>query len=401
MPLALMVLALFLPGNAQGSHSLNTCNQTWTAAGTSDLADRLHGTGAYAGSPVPDHTTVCLQAGNYTSANSRTTLGSFSSPGTIDPDSIIVRNASGHAVTLRGQLEIHDNADFLHFYGFTIDGSDAINAGSTEGHGVVYLNGDNETFERMAVTSAYAGEDDGANAGQSCFHSATSPRTGEVGTGYISTDVTIKNSRIYDCGANEQHHHCVYFGTARGWEVANNWIYECSARVIQLNSDARDNDVHHNVLAQGCTFEKVHTTLSCSANVLYLNGGGSTSVEDNTVHDNTVAYPFCDTTSDGCVNSMGNPVIRYNVSDPGPVGTGNEFTSNCLWSDNTGDRALNDLSTAPADVFQSGNVTANPNFSTDTFVGYTSVVHVWRSFDIPTTSSCNGKEPTGTVGPPG
>jgi parallel beta-helix repeat protein len=156
-----------------------------------------------------------------------------------------------------------------------------------------------------------------------------------------STNITIQNSSIHQCGQLPRTNleHCIYAAKVDRLILSNNWFYDCADRSIQLYPDA------NGALVVGNLVDSNHQA------GIDLDSGA----DNNVVRNNVVDTPNGKTIYTGGTYR----------------GSGNAVRENCVWD------------TSPSltsDVATSGNILANPRIS-----GYTV-----------TNATCAAKLPTGS-----
>jgi hypothetical protein len=204
---------------------------------------------------------------------------------------ITIRSAPGQVATLQGRLWIAQGANYVTFTRMKLDGRNSSLLPSPS------VDGDHDSFTYVDVTNhKMGGHDDGDGI---CF--ALGDDTGRYGT---ARNTLIARSTIHDCGTADNHNHGIYVASSVGARIVGNWIWDNGDRGIQLYPNAQKTLVEFNIIAgngEGVIFSGDQTHAS-SGNV----------VTRNTIVDSR---------------------IRHNVEYwwPGPVGTGNVVSHNCLW----------------------------------------------------------------------
>lgn len=332
------VLAGLVSGPAYATHAVATCNVTLTASAGPDYYGGDLEAYLETNYGLLAHQTVCLRGGDYYSSGNSLGLNGVSQ--------LALRTSPGDSgAIIRSQFKTDDSADGLYLFGLKLHGDNY-----TGSDGTVHLAGDNGTFERVDVN--------GGGANNNCVLGDQSNP---------AQNITITLSRIFYCGADTadaaEHQHGIYINVGTGWTIKRNYIYENAGRGIQMYSNSDGNDIYWNVIAQNC-----RSGTPCSGQVIYAGcndasvaSGACSSVrasDDNDVHDNTIAY-------------VKDPAQRWNVTEYRQDYStgGNYLRNNCLWSENASDRGR--LDTPFDSVVLLGNFEANPEFSTDTFYGYT------------------------------
>jgi parallel beta-helix repeat protein len=237
--------------------------------------------------------TGCLAAGEYTQDVTIRRGGASGAP-------ITLRSAPGAQATLRGRLWLAAGADWVTVTRLTLDGQNDNFLPSPT------VDSDHATFTYVAVTNDHmGGHHDGDGI---CFNLGDG--SGQYG---IAHDTLIAHSRIYACGASDNHNHGIYVDGADHTSIVDNWIYDNGDRGIQLYPDAQNSVIEHNIIAgngEGVIFS-----------------GDTTQASSN----NLVEY-----------NTIVGSTIRHNVEYwwPGPVGTGNVVTHNCIYGGHEGNVLL-------------------------------------------------------------
>ena len=157
-----------------------------------------------------------------------------------------------------------------------------------------------------------------------------------------STDITIKDSSIHQCGQlpRTNHEHCIYAANTTNLIVSNNRIYDCADRGVQLYPDADGSTIVGNLVDSDHQYG------------IDLDG----DADNNVVRNNVVDTPNGNTIYTGGTYS----------------GSGNVVKDNCIWKSSP---------KLASNVATSGNIVANPLIS-----GY-----------IVTGATCAAKLPTGSL----
>lgn len=346
---------------AVASHTLGTCDQTY---GTGTDPQTVVNASA-------DHQTICFTQGTYNSA--KTGSYEFDYSGVND---VIVRATSGSAVTFAGPMKVGDSADRDEWYGIRLDAtsSDCVDdATCTLDSTSHYLNGDDLIFDRVNVTNG--------GAATSCFHTGSDSAS-------QADNVTVRYSRIYNCGEDGEHDHGIYMGHGRNWSIHDNYCYANGSRCLATHADG-SGDFSNNVVSQNCVKHQDATDYRCYAQTLF--SGGADNVD---IHDNVIVYPTPFTGATFWNVAVGN--------DYAGGANGNSFTDNCVRRQD-GASGINS-NVAAEGITVSGNITADPDFSTDFLWGWQGVVLQGRNYQVgegpgsPGDSACLDKDPDGPVG---
>jgi hypothetical protein len=280
-------------------------------------------------------------------------------------------------IFIDGAVKAHDSADQVYFLGLFFDGTSSPTTGLPA---TFYLNGEDLVFDRVNLTQG------DHNHHVSCVHTSNSS-----GSPHISVGVEIKYSRIYGCGEDGEHDHCIYLGHATNWTIHDNLIYECGSRVIAAHNNATNVDIYENVLSQGCQKHQDLDGYKCSANVTW-----SKTTNDTDFFKNVVAY----------ARTAANP--NWNARPGGGdfelTGPGNAFNTNCVWTYDGQHGIHQDAFDEPdTELEVVGNITSNPDFSTAVFDGFESSIWSLRNYWVgngPGTPdpACESKDPDFAVG---
>lgn len=255
---------------------------------------------------TPADGVACLRAGTYEIASSTLAIAKpltlMSYPGITAREPGIP--AGSEAVEVDGRLAVNPGAE-----GTTIEGLALVGNASTATTPAVFashttLRGNDITNEDSSsicvVVNHYGNEEESAPAA-----------------------VTIKNNKIHDCGiptsvdsGDAQFDQAVYIADGRRTKIAGNWIYDNTARGIQLYPNARRSVVVRNVIdgnGEGVLF----------------GGDGETASSGNLVKGNVIS----------------NSNVRWNIEshwtggDDGLIGSGNIAVDNCVYPSNSTDGA--------------------------------------------------------------
>jgi hypothetical protein len=211
---------------------------------------------------------------------------------------VTLRGAPGVTATVRGRFWIANGASYVTVSHLHLDGRNATNLPSPT------VNADHSTFIYDDVTNDHAG---GINDGDGiCF--ALGDAHGVWG---VATYTIIAHSAIHDCGTSNNHNHGVYVAAGRYVRITDNWIYNNADRGIQLYPDAQHTLVRNNVIAG-------------NGDGVIISGDGRFASSDNMVTNNII------------IDSRNRYNVEYNWPEPGPVGTGNVVTQNCLFGGKEG-----------------------------------------------------------------
>jgi hypothetical protein len=231
---------------------------------------------------------------------------------------ITIRSAPGQVATLQGRLWIAEGANDVTFTRMRLDGRNSSLLPSPS------VDGDHDSFTYVDVTNdKMGGHDDGDGI---CF--ALGDDTGRYGTAH---NTLIARSTIHDCGTADNHNHGIYVASSVGARIVGNWIWDNGDRGVQLYPNAQNTLVEFNIIAgngEGVIFSGDQTHAS-SGNV----------VTRNTIVDSR---------------------IRHNVEYwwPGPVGTDNVVSHNCLWGG-----AQGNIATPAVGYTLVANTIAQPRFA--------------------------------------
>ncbi|HSZ83928.1 MAG TPA: right-handed parallel beta-helix repeat-containing protein [Polyangia bacterium] len=258
----------------------------------------------------------CLEDGTYAENVTFSKTGSNASP-------ITLTAAPGAHPVLKGVLTIPDTTDYITIANLTLDGAAATTKSASP-----LVRGDHVALRGNDIT----------NVGGDC--------------------VTLGDPS---------------FGTAKLTDIEGNRIHGCKTGVV--GHTAESGEVAHNFI-----FDNTGDGVALTPN------GDSFTVEHDLIDGNGSGFLFG---SDGKVVSI-NDVVRTSIisnstvgfdvdsSYPGPVGTGNSATQNCLWMGAKG------LVVAPAKGFSAkDNTTADPMF----------VDRAAKDFRLMANSACQGLGP--------
>lgn len=204
---------------------------------------------------------------------------------------VVVRSAPGVNATLRGRLWIAEGADWVTVTHIHLDGQNSNFLPSPT------VDGDHDSFTYDDVTNDHmGGHSDGDGI---CFDIGDG--SGEYGYAHYTL---IEYDAIHDCGTSDNHNHGIYVNGSYYATIVRNWIWNNADRGIQLYPDAQ-----HTVIEQ---------------NIIDGNGEGVIFSGDLThaSSNNLVAH-----------NVIIDSTLRHNVEYwwPGPVGTNNVVTDNCVY----------------------------------------------------------------------
>jgi Right handed beta helix region len=262
---------------------------------------------------------------------------------------VTLRNEPNERATIRGRIEITDEADFVAIVGLDLDGFDPVSEASS-----LTINGDDASVSRNDIHNGDS---------RICIN------VGATGFGRAYR-TTIARNKIHNCGdpIRDEHDHGVFVEQSSGAELADNRIYDNADRGVQLYPDAQGTKVHHNVIdgnGEGFSF-----------------GGGNEGEGDEASSDNEL--------SDNVITAA---VKRWLVEESWPnlIGTGNVASGNCLWPTNPDPFFNQNGGILPAAV---GFVaTDNTTLDSDPYVD-----RAGKDF-TPRSGVCPGKGPRSAVGP--
>lgn len=224
--------------------------------------------------------TGCLLPGTYTENVTFRTGGAVGAPITL--------RSAGERATIVGRVWIADSANDVVVSGLRLDGR-------TAGPPSPTINGDRVTFRDNEVTNANTNICFVLGDGEGSYGIAVSPR--------------IERNRIHNCGLlpATNHHHGIYVEASRGAIITGNVIYDNADRGIQLYPDAQNSVITGNIL-------------DGNGSGIIFSGDFGIASNGNDVRGNVIT----------------NSVLRYNVEAwypaGNPIGTGNLFSSNCVWN---------------------------------------------------------------------
>jgi parallel beta-helix repeat protein len=147
-----------------------------------------------------------------------------------------------------------------------------------------------------------------------------------------STDITVENSSIHQCGQlpRTNHEHCIYAADTTNLTVSNNRIYDCADRGVQLYPDADGSTIVGNLVDSNYQYG------------IDLDG----DADNNVIRNNVVDTP------------NGNTIYTGGTY----AGSGNVVKDNCVW---------NSSPRLASNVAASGNIVANPLISSYIVTGAT------------------------------
>ena len=243
---------------------------------------------------------------------------------------------------------------------FTLDGLDI------DGHDVspppVQVNADRVTLSRLDITNRNKA---GASYNGMCV--LAGPNF-EGRPENVARDLTIRASRIHNCG-DDAHEHAIYLESTRNAYVADSYLYDNPGYGVHLYPDAQASLIEFNVI-DGNSSE-------CKANVTF--SGEAPGREYNEPHgssQNVLRY-----------NLITNAVCRFNVDSYYPMGSlspdGNVVHDSCVWNAPLGN--FGHLRTASGEkaYVQYDNLDVDPLY----------VDRVQKDFRLQDNSPCVGKGP--------
>jgi parallel beta-helix repeat protein len=263
----------------------------------------------------------CLRGGVYTEPDKQVVFNDGGKEG----DRIILRSYPGETAEFRGSIQIPKGSDYVTVRNMRLDGSyGPVGRGHFKGDRntkqAVKVMGDNVFVRNNDITNRRPnGNPDLAGT---CIILGSSK--------IIAANTSIEGNRIHHCGQMPRINleHGIYASHPRSAQISDNFIYDNTARAIQLYPSAQGTLVDGNVInhnGRGIVF------------------GGSSS--NNTVRGNVISYS----------------VASYNVtaSPRGARGSGNLVERNCLWT-RSGTSGINPN---PSVFTARNNVVAKPGSS--------------------------------------
>jgi hypothetical protein len=258
----------------------------------------------------------CLFGGTYSQDVTSTSTGTAAAP-------VTVTSYPGELATIIGRLWIDGNYETWEH--LALDGKNANNLPSPTVNGSYDIVRYDDIYDEHTGICIEPGSYDGQTA----------------------TDATISHDLIHDCGAlpPTNHDHCIY-DSAIATHIANNLIYDCADRAVQLYPDSQDALINNNVIdneSQGVDF----------------SGGPLTATSNATVENNLITNAglnYCND-SGGCRG-------MYSIWG-WPVGTGNVAENNCVYG---GDRPW--IDTSQGGFSSIGNLLEDPGYQDEASHNY-------------------------------
>lgn len=277
--------------------------------------------------------TICLPASSSYGGN----INLDKSSGTSSDPITITSLDTSHPATIKGRIVTWPGADYFVLTWLNLDG---VNSGNLPS---ITIGSDHISLLHNGITNEHTAI---------CVNDMADP---SYGTAHYTT---IDHNRIHDCGIvpATNYDHGVYESGYYA-QITNNYIYGNADRGIQLRG------------AQGAIVRN---------NIVDGNGEGiifgDLSSSNNTVENNIFS----------------SSVVRFNVESNwagSPVGTGNTFTNNCVWSTSVGYYGSNQsIQPDISGVTMSGTQFVNPLY-------INAASHDYR---LQSGSPCQGKTPSST-----
>ena len=280
--------------------------------------------------------------------------GSYSGNVSISTPNVTLRSAPGVRAQIRGYVWIRNTANGVKLADLDLDGTYSSTSYA------VMVHGDDVTLSNMDIKNLKSG-----------YASAICVTAGygfETTPANIAYNLTVKTSRIHDCG-NDSHEHALYLESTRNARIVDNYLYDNGGEGLQLYPDAQGSVIEYNVIDGN--------SLDYKANIMFAGeAAGGEYRYDHASSNNTVRY-----------NTITNAATRYNIDSyyPGAkaLPTGNLVTSNCVWNAPYGnfgyDRGTGDYS-------QTNNKNSNPTYQDPAN----------KDFRLQTGSPCTGWAPRTT-----
>ncbi len=230
----------------------------------------------------------------------------------------------GERARLLGRLVVTDSANFVSVDSLDLDGSTAPDCapGTCTILPSPTVNGDYVSFRDVDVTNQNTAIC--FNLGSSKYGRAKGP--------------AITDSRIHHCGRlpRTNHDHGIYVSAADGARISGNMIYRNADRGIQQYPESQGTLITDNII-------------DANGEGLNFSGDSATASSRNVVRHNVIS----------------NSRARWNVEAnwPGPIGTGNDLSQNCVWATNP--RSYYNSKggvQSPKGFVAAGNVIGNPSF---------------------------------------
>jgi Periplasmic copper-binding protein (NosD) len=263
-------------------------------------ADRPYATAQRLVNSLAAGETGCLRAGTYRQEEV-----------TLATRDITLTSYPGERAILTGRLRV--TADRVTVEGLTLDGRNARDLPSPT------INADDVTFRRNDVSSRRSGI---------CFI---------FGSLEMIHHPVLKGNRIHNCGQpGGIPDHGIYMQNVRGARIVRNTIYDNAERGIKIGPDSQGALIRRNVI---------------DGNPIGLNFSGD---ESNASSGNVVTR-----------NVISNSRAYWNVQSywPGPVGSGNVVTHNCVHGGNPDSHYNENGGISDGPGFSAvGNLIASPDY---------------------------------------
>jgi Right handed beta helix region len=275
----------------------------------------------------------CLRGGVYTEPDKQVVFNDGGKEG----DRIILRSYPGETAEFRGSIHIPKGSDYVTVRNMRLDGSyGPVGRGHFKGDRntkqAVKVMGDNVFVRNNDITNRRPnGNPDLAGT---CIILGSSK--------IIAANTSIEGNRIHHCGQMPRINleHGIYASHPRSAQISDNFIYDNTARAIQLYPDADNTLVANNIIdgnGEGVSF----------------SGSGDQVSSYNEIRNNIIA------------NSRVRWLVEENYARTDLRGSGNTVHHNCVWPTNRDGYYNQNGGVVPdPDGFDAyNNVVANPGSS--------------------------------------
>jgi hypothetical protein len=245
-------------------------------------------------SGLPSGGVGCFNSGTYTQTGSAMT---------ISRTNVTVQSTPGQRATINGSFRFTNTANGGKLLDLNLRG-----AASTQAWAVL-VQGDNVELGGLDINNVKTGGTNGI-----CV---TAGSAFESNVANIAVDLTVRDSRIHNCG-DDSHEHAIYLESTRNAHIHDNYLYDNPGMGLLFYPDAQGTLAEYNTIDGN--------SISGTANVRFAGEQGGSE------------YALSHASSNNIVRNslITNAVTRYNVDDfypaATPVPVGNVVEFNCVFN---------------------------------------------------------------------